>query len=221
MLTSLHNPLVKQLRKLHRTKERREQQVFLLEGTHLLQEVLAVDWNLAVVCYTPAWQEQYPVLCEQAKLRAARSELVTAEVLQAIATTVHPDGVVATAYRRSPQPPVVPPRLGIALETLQDPGNLGTVIRTAAAAGVDGLWLSADSVDLDHPKVLRASAGQWFRLPMAVSDDLLAEVNRHQKQGVQVAATDPAPAGQRGSWLVRSAHGYSRYTGKDSFGSRC
>ena len=82
--------------------------------------------------------------------------------------------------------------LVLALETVQDPGNLGTIIRTAAAAGASGLWLSEDSVDLDNPKVLRASAGQWFRLKMAVSEDLKATVQQSQQAGMQVVATLPS-----------------------------
>lgn len=191
MLTSLQNVLVKQMRKLHRAKSRREQQLLLIEGTHLLEAAIDADWQFATVCCTPAWQTQHSALWQQAVERAARAELVSPEVLEAIATTVTPDGVVAAAPRRSPLLPPPVPSLGLALETLQDPGNLGTLIRTAAAAGVDGLWLSADSVDLDHPKVLRSTAGQWFRLPMTTCDDLLAEVLRQQAQGVQIAATLP------------------------------
>jgi TrmH family RNA methyltransferase len=191
MLTSVQNPLIKQLRKLHRAKDRREQGVFLLEGTHLLEEACAVDLPLSVICCTPDWQAQHPQLWETALERAARSELVSEEVLQAIATTVNPDGVVATAQRVT-QPTIGHDvSLGIALETLQDPGNLGTVIRTAAAAGVNGLWLTEDSVDLDHPKVLRSTAGQWFRLPMTVTADLKADIQQFQAQGVQVIATLP------------------------------
>lgn len=192
MLTSLQNPLVKQMRKLHRAKERREQGLFLLEGTHLLEEACAVNFPLAVVCCTPDWQDRHAGLWERASQQAGRVELVSAEVLEAIATTIHPDGVVATAERRSPNQPLSSNvSLAIALETLQDPGNLGTVIRTAAAAGADGLWVSADSVDLEHPKVLRASAGQWFRLPMATSKNLRSEILRLQAQGVQMVATLP------------------------------
>ena len=189
MLTSVQNPLVKQMRKLHRAKERREQQLFLLEGTHLLEEACAIALPLTTVCCTPAWQSRYPELWEQLIQRSQRVEIVSPEVLEAIATTVQPDGIVATAQRISLQPPTESLSLGLALETLQDPGNLGTVIRTAAAAGVDGLWLSPDSVDLDHPKVLRASAGQWFRLPMSVSPSLRSQVQQFQQQGVQVVAT--------------------------------
>lgn len=190
MLTSLQNPLVKQIRKLHASKERREQGVFLLEGTHLLEEACAVDYPLVTVCCTPEWQSLHQQLWQQASQRAERAEIVSPEVLKAIATTVQPDGVVATAKRRSSQP-VPLTGLGLALETVQDPGNLGTIIRTAAATSATGLWLSEDSVDLDNPKVLRASAGQWFRLPMAVSPALTATVRECQQAGMQVVATLP------------------------------
>jgi RNA methyltransferase, TrmH family len=191
MITSTQNPLVKQMRKLHRAKERRDQQLFLLEGTHLLEEACAAGCTLVSVCHTAAWQQAYPQLWATVAGQAARVEVVSDEVLQAIATTVHPDGVVATVQRvfNVAQPTAI--RLGVALETLQDPGNLGAIIRTAAAAGVDGLWLSANSVDLDHPKVLRASAGQWFRLSMTVSANLSKDVQTLKAQGVQIVATVP------------------------------
>lgn len=192
MLTSVQNPLVKQICKLHQVKHRRSQQRFLLEGTHLLQAALALGWPLEIVCYTPDWQQQHPDLLEQALKQAERVEVVSPGVLQALATTVQPDGVVATAgSRRRHAPAFALQSLGLVLETLQDPGNLGTIIRTAAAAGVDGLLLSHDSVDLENPKVLRASAGQWFRLPMSVSPNLAVEIDRYRQQGFQIIATLP------------------------------
>lgn len=192
MLTSLQNPLVKQIRKLHSSKERDNQQLFLLEGTHLLEEACAVNYPLAVVCCTPEWQAAHSALWEEACRQCDRPEIVTQEVLSAIATTVQPDGVVATAKRGDAIAKVPFTGLVLALETVQDPGNLGTMIRTAAAAGASGLWLSADSVDLDNPKVLRASAGQWFRLPMAVSGDLKDTVREAKQAGMQVVATLPS-----------------------------
>lgn len=193
MLTSLQNSLVKQIRKLHRAKERHEQALFLLEGTHLLEAACDVGFPLQTLCYTETWQAAHPDLWQRASAPTERVELVSEAVIQAMVTTVNPDGVVAVAKRSALEQAArsTPPRLGIALETLQDPGNLGTVIRTAAAVGVDGLWLSSDSVDLDHPKVLRASAGQWFRLPMRVSQDLQADLQTLKTQGVQIVATLP------------------------------
>jgi len=194
MLTSLQNPLVKQIRKLHAAKERREQQLFLLEGTHLIEAACEVSHPLGTVCCTSQWQERHQQLWEQACRQSERAELVSAEVLKAIATTVQPDGVIATAKRDSSQrqPSVTFTGVALSLETVQDPGNLGTIIRTAVAADATGMWLSGDSVEPDNPKVLRASAGQWFRLPMAVSPDLTAVVRQCQQLGTQVVAAIPS-----------------------------
>ncbi|MBF2025491.1 MAG: RNA methyltransferase [Oscillatoriales cyanobacterium C42_A2020_001] len=190
MLTSLQNPLVKQLRKLHRAKERREQGVFLLEGTHLLEAACAANRAIALLCCTPAWQAKHSELWQQASQHAERTEIVSPDVLKAIATTVEPDGVVATIERTSTPTPIFT-HLGLVLETIQDPGNLGTMIRTVAAAGAEGLLLNADSVDPDHPKVLRASAGLWFQVPIANSPDLSTDLKRYKQQGFQLIATLP------------------------------
>lgn len=195
MLTSLQNPLVKQIRKLHQAKYRREQQLFLLEGTHLLKEACAVKWPLVAVCCVRQWQQKQEELLLQVRQQTQQIELVSRDVLQAIATTVQPDGVVAIAQSRAlTNQSLHLNRLGLVLETVQDPGNLGTMIRTAAAAGAEGLLLSSNSVDLENPKVLRASAGQWFRLPMAVSSNLEAEIWQSKNRGMQIVATQPDAA---------------------------
>lgn len=190
MITSLQNPLVKQLRKLHRAKERRIQGVYLLEGTHLLEAACDAGRSLMTVCFTPNWQATHTALEHRLKQVAQRVEVVSPEVLAAISTTVNPDGIVATDSRMAMPLPTFS-SLGIVLETVQDPGNLGTIIRTAAAVGAEGLLLSHDSVEPDHPKVLRASAGQWFQMPMAVSVDLLKDVLTYQQAGMQIVATLP------------------------------
>lgn len=190
MLTSIQNPLVKEIRRLHSSKGRREQQLFLLEGTHLLEAACGAKYPLETVCATPEWIEKHDRLWEQICSFADRTELVSSKVLESIATTVQPDGIIATAPRTA-TPPTEISTLGIALETIQDPGNLGAIVRTAAAANADGLLVSADSADLDHPKVLRASAGAWFNLPMAVSTDLTVEVSRCKSRGMQILATVP------------------------------
>jgi TrmH family RNA methyltransferase len=192
MLTSLQNPLIKQIRKLHQAKGRHEQDLFLLEGTHLLETACEVNCSLVTLCFTPEWQERYPQLRENAAKLSQRVELVSPEILTAIATTVHPDGVVATVQRHTrPSPQLSGLNLGLVLERLQDPGNLGTIVRTAAATQLDGIWLSEGSADLDHPKVLRASAGAWFRVPMAVSPNLPRLIQGYQVQGVQIIGTLP------------------------------
>ena len=190
VLTSLQNPLVKQARKLHQSKGRRSEKLLLLEGTHLLEEAYKQSYPIETVFCTPEWQERHRHLWELLNQRASRVESIGLRALEAIATTVSPDGIIATAPRITTSSlPIT--SLGLALETIQDPGNLGTMVRTATAAGAEGLWSSSDSVDLDHPKVMRASAGAWFRLPMAVSPDLIGQLRRCQKGGMQIVATVP------------------------------
>ena len=192
ILTSTNNPLSKKIRKLQRSKERRKQNLLLLEGTNAISTAERLDYPLYIVLCTEKWQESHQQLWQKISRKAQRLELVSSEVLSAIATTVNPDGVVATAIRQPAKSPHVPPtKLALAAERIQDPGNLGTIIRTAVATGVDGLWLSQDSVDFDNPKVIRASVGEWFRLPMAVTNDLAPIVQEHQQHQIQVIATVP------------------------------
>ncbi len=189
MLTSTRNSLVKQLRQLGTsTKERRSQQLFLVEGTHALIEAIATSYPLEIICCTEIWAELHRDLYAQCEEICERVEIVSEPVIEAIATTVSPDGVVAVAQFQ-PTANLEINSFGLALETIQDPGNLGTIIRSAVAVGVDGVLVSDDSVDLTHPKILRATAGQWFRCPMQSSPDLYQAVRDLQKQGVKAIAT--------------------------------
>ncbi len=202
LITSRRNPLVKRLRSLHQAKGREQEQRLLLEGTNLLVEALRAHFPLETVCYTSAWTARQPELSQQLQRQFEAQSLrlveVSEEVLGAIATTQAPDGIVAVAPRQTCHQPQFPCSLAVAVETLQDPGNLGTIIRTAAATDVAGLWLSQDSVAFDHPKVLRASAGQWFQLPLAVSTDLTQTLRQAKATGMQVVAT--LPTAEKAHW---------------------
>lgn len=194
VLTSSQNPWIKSLRKLQQAKHRRQQQQFLVEGTHLVQAAIATQYPLAAVCATERWQAQHQPLWQQLASLTQRQEIVSPEVLGAIATTQTPDGVVAIALDQPAFEFTGSPQLGLALEDIQDPGNVGTLIRTAAAVGSDGVWLSQHSADVTHPKVLRASAGQWFRVPKQVVPTLSAQLSTWRDQGCQILATAAAGA---------------------------
>jgi len=195
LITSLQNPLVKEIRKLHQTKGRREQNRLLIEGTHLIETAYQANYSFTIFIYTNDWQAKNSLLWQQVSQCSEHCVQVSPEVLSTLATTVNPDGAIATLNRSqflptSPSPPS-PPTLGLILERLQDPGNLGTIMRTAVATGVEALWVSEDTVELDHPKVLRASAGSWFYLPKMTCPDLPQLLTHLQQQGLQVIATLP------------------------------
>jgi len=189
MITSSRNPLVQQLKKLGlSTQERRLQGLFLLEGTHGILEAIATAYPLQIVCCTVSWTEKYTEVYARLLEVVERIELVNEEVLTAIATTKSPDGIVAIAAMSNTNMPPIQ-TLGLGLESIQDPGNLGTLIRTSVAVGIDGITVSKDSVDIYHPKILRATAGQWFRAKIAVVEDLTESVKRLKQNGVKAIAT--------------------------------
>ena len=216
LISSRRNPLVGRLRALHQGRGRREQQRLLLEGTHLLQEVLRLGLKPDCLLATAAWIGRHRDLLDQVKQGAGGAgqlRVVTGEVLAAVATTEQPDGVVLSlALDQLPQPlawpsngdqpgdapkpeaPKTPfPSFVLALDRLQDPGNLGTLLRCALAAGVEEVWLSGGA-DPHQPKVLRASAGAALALPLRRLQDLAPALAQALRQGSQVVATVVAPA---------------------------
>lgn len=166
VITSRRNPLVRRLRALASRKGRDQEGLLLLEGTHLVQELAVLlrnyhgPWELVA---TPAWMEIHAALLAQFA-SAPRLQLVSDEVLQAAVTTVHPDGVAALIPMACLPARPNAPSFVLALDRLQDPGNLGTLVRTALAADVDMLWQGAGA-DPFNPKVVRSSAGAVLRLP--------------------------------------------------------
>jgi len=198
LIRSRRNPLVGKLRDLHGPRGRREQGRLLLEGSHLLQEVLQLGLNPELVLATPAWLAGHADL-----VRALPPEttlrLATAEVVAAAASTHHPDGVLLTVLPPAAAPPTADLTFVLALDRVQDPGNLGTLLRTALAAGVQQAWL-AEGADPFQPKVLRASSGATLALPLErLSAAALPErLELAHRWGLQVVAAvvpqaDPGP----------------------------
>jgi TrmH family RNA methyltransferase len=191
-ILSAKNEWVKSLKRLHKSSERREQHRFLVEGTHLVQEAIATGWPLEAICFENHWGDQNQVLLENAANTASNKGIVlqpvSTDVLRKLGTTDSPTSVIAIAsHLHVPAPPKAALPLSIAVESLQDPGNMGSLIRIAAAAGLGPLIVSPDSVDPTNPKVLRSSAGQWFRSPPLVAD-LTSLLRSQLLLGIQILA---------------------------------
>ncbi|MFN6339193.1 MAG: TrmH family RNA methyltransferase [Cyanobacteriota bacterium] len=190
-ITSRRNPLVRELRELSQPSGRLRQQRLLLEGTHLLQEVLRLELAPDLLLATPPWMARHDALL-RALPAATLCREASPEVIEAVATTRHPDGVVLTLPWTLPggSLPPTPPSFGLLLANIQDPGNLGTLLRTAWAAGVDQVWL-CEGADPWQPKVLRASSGASLALAIGrfSPDALPARLREIRRAGTAVVGT--------------------------------
>jgi TrmH family RNA methyltransferase len=170
-LTSTHNPVVKYVRSLERAAVRREGGVYVAEGVRLLHEALSTGQAATLTLYDPETLGRSPggvALLQDLAGWAPESYEVEPHVLKAAAQTDHPSGAVAV-LRIPPTPPLERHRdasFGVILDTVSDPGNAGTIARTALAAGAEYLASTPNSVDLFAPKVVRAGMGAHFRLPL-------------------------------------------------------
>lgn len=207
-ITSRRNPLVARLRDLHGGQGRCEQGLLLLEGTHLLRETLRLGLAPELVLATPAWMAGHADLLNHLPA-GVPLQPASGQVLEAAATTRHPDGVLLTLpVAALPAAAAAPARFVLALDRLQDPGNLGTLLRTALAAGVDQVWLG-EGADPFQPKVLRASSGAALALPLQrlAAADLPERLARQRQAGLQVVATvvpgsDPGPPAAVPYWRI-------------------
>jgi TrmH family RNA methyltransferase len=171
---------------------------FLVEGPQPVREALADPRRLVTdVFVTHAAADRHPELTAAAGRGGAVLRLVTTEVLAALAQTVTPQGVVAVArFCDAPLAAVFAPglRLGCLLAAVRDPGNAGTLVRSADAAGAGGVVFAADSVDPYNGKCVRASAGSLFHLPFAAGGPLADACAAARGAGARVyaaAATGP------------------------------
>lgn len=195
LISSTHNPVVKSVARLHQLRECEARREFLLEGTHALREALAARWKLRGMYCTQEWLDRNIQWMKGVSDEVAAHQ-VSPEVLRKMVTTQNPDGVVAVAAFAESDGRIPEFRLAIAVDALQDPGNLGTLVRASVACGSDACFVGANSVATYHPKVIRASAGQWFRQP-PLSQPLGPLLDACKSRGVQVMA---AAAGGEPIW---------------------
>ena len=194
MLDNPRSPRVRAVAKLAKKGARSETGLFLLEGPQAVSEALTFAPHLVVDLFaTPTALERYGDIAAAAAKADLEVEFVTEQVLDTMADTVTPQGFVAVA-RQFPTAVkdifAAQPRLIAVLEEVRDPGNAGTIIRAADAAGADAVILTGRSVDLYNPKVVRSTTGSLFHLPVAVEATLQDVLDRARAEGLQTLAAD-------------------------------
>lgn len=191
-LTSLRSPRVVAARRLAKRSFRGKERRFLAEGPQAVREAMG---HLVEVYVTPEAAERHADIVAAA--RAARVPVLTAtdEVVAEMSDTVTPQGIVGLCrFLDTPFEEILRarPKLVAVLANVRDPGNAGTVLRCADAAGAEAVVLTDASVDLYNPKAVRASVGSLFHLPVAVGVPMGTVVDGLRGAGVRLLAADGA-----------------------------
>ncbi|MBM3151352.1 MAG: RNA methyltransferase [Chloroflexi bacterium] len=171
IITSSANPAIKLARALRQKKGREETGLFLVEGIHHVGEALAAGWEVEQVLYAPDLLEGDFVsrLLGEAQRDGRRCQAVTGGVFESISGKENPQGIIAILRQRQSTLDDFDRnafRWGAALVSPQDPGNVGTVLRTLDAVGAGGLFLLDGGVEPHHPTAVRASMGAIFWIPV-------------------------------------------------------
>ena len=198
MLDNPRAPRVKAVAKLSQRGARSETGLFLLEGPQAVAEALAYRPQTIVELYaTPTVLERYTDIAATAIDAGVDVEFATEEVIDAMADTVTPQGIIAVCAQFPTALKDVfegrdggAPQLVVILEEVRDPGNLGTIIRVADAAGADAIIFTGRSVDLYNPKVVRSTTGSIFHVPIAVDVELDDVLVRARAAGLNILAAD-------------------------------
>ena len=188
-LTSPQNPMVKLMRSLYTRKGRDRTGLVPVEGSRFVQEALLAArrgvTTIEALFYEAGFDEKGPeqrALLEAAEVLAREVFRCSPSLFKTLSSTETPQGVAAAVARPVfPQRPSSGRELYLVVDRVQDPGNMGTIIRTAAAAGVDGILCLKGTVDPFNPKTLRATMGAVFRVPITFYDssqDLLKELSQ-------------------------------------------
>lgn len=183
MITSPDNKQVKWVVSLlEKAKARKDEDTFVIEGVNLFEEVPADEVKHAFV--SESFGETHP------KLKEVPYDVVADNIFKKMTDTLTPQGILCVVKKRHycledylPSKENETP-LFVVLETLQDPGNLGTILRTSEGAGVDAVILSKDSVDVYNPKTVRATMGSIFRIPFVYVDDIHAAIKTLKRADV-------------------------------------
>ena len=192
-LTSIRSPRVKAARALGKRALRLRARSFLAEGPQAVGEALARDAVVTELFLTSAARSRHGGLAARASRQGAPVHVVSGEVMAELAQTVTPQGILAVCrFVDVPLPALAgaAPRLVAVLANVRDPGNAGTVLRTADAAGADGVVFSDASVDPYNSKCVRASAGSIFHLDMVLGGPVADTVGQLRAAGLRVLAAD-------------------------------
>ena len=188
MITSSANGKVKQVMNLiKKAKARNESGLFVAEGLRIFKEIPREQIDSIFVSESFLKEEEKKHL-----IGGMKYEVLTDEVFQVMSDTKTPQGILALVKQHAYIPEdltrVPGPAFLMILENIQDPGNLGTIIRAGEGAGITGVLMNSTTADIYNPKVIRSTMGSVFRVPFAYTDNLTDSILQLKKKGIKLYA---------------------------------
>lgn len=171
-ISSKDNKVIKEIRKLKEKKYRTENNKFLVEGFRFAGEAVDSDFEVSHIFFSENVEEKFQHFKDQHKVGENTKIFKAAEaIIKTISSTENPQGIVAVVENKK-FPVDFQHGIYIFVDKVQDPGNMGTIIRTANAAGAKGIIINKGSVDVYNDKTLRSTMGSIFKIPVIIDDDL-------------------------------------------------
>lgn len=189
IIESLQNNLIKKLASLKQKKSRQKYKLFLVEGIRFIDEI-PDNWEIEQYVVSESFEKKYFNKIKQLKSKS-KVYTVTDSIFKSISDTDTPQGIIATCIQKNfnISDVICDNAFLIIADNLQDPGNLGTIIRTADAAGATGVLLSQNTVDLYNPKTLRATMGSIFHIPIIQNIDISETILDLKSNNITVIAS--------------------------------
>lgn len=191
IIKSKDNKTVKYIGKLLTSpKFRREEKRFVVEGVRLCEETLKNNAEVDILLVSSTAFEKYAEIVEKLKAVSKYTICVDDRIFSGLSDTKTPQGVlcvVKTLDKQSHFGTIRKNGIILALDNIQDPTNLGTILRSADALGIDGVVLSSDCCDIYSPKVVRGSMGAIFRIPFMITDNLAGFIKEYNEYGLSYA----------------------------------
>jgi TrmH family RNA methyltransferase len=166
MITSNQNPKIKFARSLFgRAKERRDAAAFVIEGVRLVEEAIKANWPIQFILFDESLSERGKAKIANLKSEGADVEEISTDLMQDLSETEAPQGILAVlSFHQLPTPETL--NFVLIPDQVRDPGNLGTLLRSAVATGVQAVIIPPNTTDVFAPKVMRSGMGAHFRLPI-------------------------------------------------------
>ena len=192
-ITSSKNPIIKEVKNLYKRKDRWKEQLFIIEGIKIIEEALENNVVLKYILIMDKLQSTSEGYNFYESIKENNNLIhITDNVFKEISDTENSQGIIAVAqFKISKLEDLIlkdNPAL-IFLDGLQDPGNLGTIIRTCDAFNLDGIILGEGSVDPYNPKVVRATMGSIFRIPLVVTQNSIETLTKLKERKIQILST--------------------------------